>query len=160
MDPSVKRQYLCSPSYTTYLYLSSTNSTFHLNVSLNGLLGLTCLGYKICFLLETLLSCYMTQCSLFPILYNTGRSIFTTQVHNHKTSLDNVILIIFIFRTSLVCSIYVPWKHTNLNVTFISYIDRLKVAHLTILVVVKTSNIKSTIPFCGKLDYLSWLGLL
>lgn len=58
VNPSVKLQHLCSPSYTTYLYLSSRISTFHLNVSLNGLLGLTCLGHKICILLETLLSCY------------------------------------------------------------------------------------------------------
>lgn len=87
------------------------------------------------------------------MLYNTGRAILTTQVHTHTTSLDDVILIIFISRTSLVCSIYVPCKHANLNVTFISYIDRSKVVHLTILVVVNTSNLESTIPLHGKHDY-------
>lgn len=79
------------------------------------------------------------------MLYNTGRAILTTQVHTHKTSLDNVILIIFIFQISLVCSVYLSCKHGNLNVTFISYTDRSKVVHLTILVVVKTSNLESTI---------------
>lgn len=96
----------------------------------------------------------MNQCSLFPLLYSVGRAVLTTQVHTHKTSLGNVILIIFIYRTSLVGSIYVPCKHANINMAFISYIDRLKVVHLTILVVY-TPNLESTIPCCCKFYYLT-----